>query len=224
MSRTFTFSARSSIITKTYFPPIELKQDRNYGLALISLNTFNTIRNIENKAFYCGGKRVSIPDGCYTLQDLEYFLQSVLGIDNISIKANSVTSTCELQCTEEVDFSAEDSLHNILGFSKINKLVKNMLHTSVLPVEILKVRMLRVDCNIVSDSYHEHELGHTLHIFPIKVPPSFGINENPHHTTYLPVNLSHIHTIRLKILDQDGEFVDFNGEKIIVRLELKEWV
>jgi hypothetical protein len=224
MSMTFTLSGRQSTLCGTYYPPVELDAERKYALGLISFNSYNTIPNVDNKFFYYGdNEKLPIPTGSYEINDLEQFLQKKLGVDEIILKPNNNTLKCELFTKNlMVDFRPDDSLHDLLGFSK-KILVNGEQHHSDLPVKIIKVTTIRVDSNITAGAYRNDSLMHTIHEFAPNVAPGFAIKEQPGHIIYMPVNVKNINNITLNILDQDGDEINFRGELIEIRLELKEW-
>lgn len=100
----------------------------------------------------------------------------------------------------------------------------NKRHKSDLPVAILKVNALRVECNITAGAYINERKVHTIHEFFPTVPPGYKIIEVPVHVIYLPITSRTIDCIRLQIVDQDGDLVNFRGEVITIRLHIKsQW-
>lgn len=232
MSLTFTLKGRTSRLSVDINPPIDLDPRYNYSLALISLSTWNSIPNIEpgrNKFYYTGtGKKeqvLEIPTGSYEIDDIETYLQKQLSKDKeifaISLKPNNNTLKCEVKCIYEINFKPKDSIGKLLGFSP-KSLQANSLHESDLPVEIISVATIRIECNIISGSYYSSNPSHTLYEFTPAVDPGYSIIIEPRNLIYLPVNRKSIDNITINILDQDSRPVNFRGEEIIVRLELKK--
>ena len=126
----------------------------------------------------------------------------------------------EIKCSSEVNFQPEDSIGQLLGFTP-RILEANKTHTSDLPVAILKVSALRVECNITTGAYVNDRKVHTIHEFFPVVPPGYKIVEVPSHVIYLPIAVKTIHQIQLRIVDQDGDLVNFQGEVITIRLDVK---
>lgn len=62
---------------------------------------------------------------------------------------------------------------------------------------------------------------HILHMFYPTVPPGYKIIEVPSNVIYLPTNIKYIDEIILKIIDQDGNLINFKKEFVTVRLHLK---
>jgi len=236
MSQTFTLKGRSNRLEAYFVPPVELHQDYDYSLALISLNTWNSIPNIEpgrNKIYYRDlqgqEKIIKIPTGSYELADIEKYIHNQIceaGTADeeknqvLSLKPNNNTLQCEIKSVYEINFQPSDSIAKLLGFS--NKILEsNKLHTSDLPVEIIQVITIRVECNIISGTYYGNRPSHTLFEFSPTVDPGFSINIEPRNLIFLPVNRKRIDNITLTLLDQDSRPVNFREEEVVVRLELK---
>lgn len=139
----------------------------------------------------------------------------------LRLEANYNTLKCELKCTEEIDFSKENSIESLLGFTK-KKLKPNKFHQSDFPVDIMKINMIRVKCKIVSNSFSNGNAVHTLHAFYPTVAPCYEIVESPLNLIYLPINTHVIHNITLKIVDQHGRSINFREEVIGVTLHLRK--
>lgn len=234
MSHTFTLIGTSNLLTSTYFPPIELDARYEYALGLIGLHTYNTIPNIyqgQNK-FYYDSHEVTIPTGAYEVTDIESYLQNYVIAksastgdtkeDLLSLKPNNSTLKCEITSKFDIDFTREDSIGRMLGFSK-SILKAGEKHESDMPIKIIKVVTIRVECNVTTAAFYEARLSHTLYEFAPSVEPGYSINIEPRNIIYLPINTSRIDHIALRLVDQDGDSVDFRGEQIVVRLELKRY-
>lgn len=225
-SFTLTISGTSSILEAQYFPPIELSPDKHYMLGLVELLTFNSIPNVDvgNNKIHVGEEIVVIPTGSYEIEDIEIHVRRILadkGIE-ISIKPNNNTLRSEIKCNRDINFQPDDSIGCLLGFTK-RVLQANKSHKSDLPVAILKVNALRVECNITSGAFINERKVHTIHeFFPI-VPPGYKIIEVPTHVIYLPIICKTIDNIQLRIVDQDGDLVNFRGEVITIRLHIKSF-
>lgn len=221
-SLTLSLSGTSSILESRYFPPIELSPHKNYVLGLVELLTFNSIPNIDsgNNKFYVGERVITLPTGSWEVPDIEHHLQKILSNTRLSIKPNNNTLRCTIRCGESIDFRPEDSIGKLLGFTK-RLLHPDTDYESDLPVAILKVNSLRIECNITTGAYINGELVHTIHEFFPAVPPGYKIIEVPSQVIYLPIVLKNIEYLQLRIVDQDGQIVNFRGEKISIRLHLK---
>ena len=190
---------------------------------------------------------VTIPLGSYEIQDIERYIQQSLVTGNfssvivsnnkielekfveknlnenstvINIKTNNNTLRSEIKCNQKVNFKPDDSIGQLIGF-KQRFLEANKIHVSDLPVSILRVNTLRVECSITTGAYINNHKVHTIHEFFPTVPPGYKIVEVPAHVIYLPIAVKAIHNLQLRIVDQDGDLVNFRGETITIRLHIK---
>lgn len=238
MSRTICLKGSSPYLSANFYPPLRLDPNFEHGLALTGFHSFNSIPNVEegvNNKIYLelenGQKKViSIPTGSYSINDLEYYIQTELTPQNadyleksriFSLKPNGSTLKCELQSIYTIDFSNIEGINTLLGFSS-NILERNILHQSDLPVCIRKVNSIRIDCNLVTGSYQGNKPSHTLFQFTPNVDAGYALNIEPNHLIYLPlISANFIDNISIEILDQESRAVNFRGEEIIIKLELK---
>lgn len=134
---------------------------------------------------------------------------------------NLNTLKCELHSSHTIDFTQKGSIGPLLGFSK-RLLRANFVHESDYAINIQKVNAILIDCNIATGSYKNGQLVHTLYEFFPNVDPGYRIIEQPSSLIYLPVNTQTINNITIRLVDQDGDLINFRGEKITVVLHLKK--
>lgn len=234
MSYTFTLTDTKPILNAFIHPPIILNENDEYAIALLNFESFNSIPNIDtsNNKFYLASNPktpvVEIPEGSYEIEDINDYLQEELQKKGIplSIVGHNSTLKTRIKCGELVDFSPTDSIAKLLGFE--NKRLTSLEETSDHPADIFKINAICIQCNLVSGAYvndieaQEAREGHIIHqLFP-NVPPGFKIVENPTNLIYLPITTRIIDYIALQIVDQDGNLVNFRGERVTVRLHLKK--
>jgi len=211
---------------------IFLQIEQNYQCALISLDTYNSIPNVDvdNNLFHIGKHLIKIPVGSYEISDINDLLtrkyrkltqNETDGSPKFYLVPNYNTLQSEIfSATDEIYFNKEKSIGSLLGFTS-NILSPNILHTSDKAIDITKINTICVQCNIINGTYINNETTHTLHQFALVVSPGYKITEVPQNVIYLPVNTKEIHSITLKICDQDGNLINFRGERITIRLHLK---
>lgn len=226
------------MLSADFYPPIELDSTSKYGLALLGFYTYNSIFNIDesNNVFGYGKKgdtlhRLTIPPGAYEIDEIEQTMLAALkeatnekSDDIFVLTANNNTLKCEMKSKFTIDFRSDRSIGKILGYG--NELLNSgEIHYSTNNVDIMKVRIIRVDCNIISGAYLNSSECHILFEFDIDVEPGYKITKEPQNIIYMPIipeGRQFIDNISLRILDDDGDLIDFRGEKIIVKLELKK--
>lgn len=225
MSLTFTLVGTESVLNASYFPPIELDPNEKYSLGLVGFYSYHSIPNIDegSNKFYYGSKSISLPAGSYEIGDLErYINEHVEEKDRIILRPNLNTFHAEIYSEENaIDFRKDDSLFRILGFPQ-TLLQAKQLHVADKILQIFNVTTIRVSANITSGAYLNDELVHTIHEFSLNVAPGYAISEAPRNIIYLPVITSSINNITLRISDQNDKLINFRGEEVVVRLELKK--
>lgn len=225
MSITLTLSSNSSELTANYFPPIDLTD--GYECALTDFHSYNSIPNVDdyNNMFHIGGHIIKIPIGSYELNDIVDYIKEQYKQyspeNKIFIEANNNTMQVKIKSSKDsIYFNKENTIGKLFGFN--NKvLAPNKDHYSDLPVNIFKVNLLQIECSIVVNTYINNSKAHTLHEFPINVPPGYKIVEIPKNLIYLPVNCREISSLTLRIVDQTGDLINFRGEEITIRIHLR---
>lgn len=227
----FCINGNSNVLSCDFFPPIELGNARPWEIGLVNLCTYNSIPNIEvgvnNMFHYKSGKDgsmkvIELAEGSYEVDDIVNYIKERLE-DNVelNIRANNNTLKCELKCSVEVDFTKMFSVGSVFGFAS-RLLEPKIWHTSVNPVNIIRVNTIRIECNLTRGSYNNGREGHTIHEFFPAVAPGFKLVESPSTIIYVPVNAQRITNITVRIVDQEGRLINFRGENITVRLHLRQ--
>lgn len=226
----------------SYSPPIELKKDKQYEVALVNLETYYSFPNIDktNNIFRYsidkGAKwiEIEIPEGSYELKQINNEIFRIMKSRDhydkrmnksyINISANLATLRCILQINNldyQVDFSHERSLSDLLGYEK--KKISTPYNEGTNTVNILSVNSILVECNIINSSYLNSVKEPIIYSFFPKCLPGEKIIETPKNLIYLPLNNNDkIDYINIKLKDNNGKLLNLRGEKITIRLHLKE--
>lgn len=167
---------------------------------------------------------IKIPTGSYELEHLAEYLQKRLKKKGtkLVLQPNKNTLRCELFCNQPIDFSRPNTIGTLLGFRSDRVLDAYEAHESQLPANILKVNIIRVECNIITGSYLNNRASHAIHEFSPKVPPGYKINEVPQNVIYYPITVKNIQKIELSLVDQNNQSINFRGETITIRLHIKK--
>lgn len=223
MSITLTIVGEKSILESFYAPPLILEDE--YECGLVYFSAFNSIPNVDynNNVFEYGEekKRILIQPGAYDLQDLYEYLKERVENCELQIKSNINTMTCSLYCTETINFNSENSIGPMLGFSN-EKLKANKWHESTESVNILPLSVIRIECDLVQSSYTNGSPSHIIYEFVPNIPPGHRFIESPSNVIYFPVKRKIISSITIKILDLEGNNINFKGETIVLCLHLKK--
>ena len=229
----------STRFTKKFNPPIQLKKDRPYEIALVNLETYYSIPNIsqKNNLFKYsvdGGANwtdIEIPTGSYDIEDMNAVIQRKMKSNGhwdeanekfyISLLANPNTmkAILNIENNYQVSFRSSNSLRKLLGFSSK---IYTTSQESEKVVDILSVNSILVNLDIISGSYVNGVARHTIYSFFPNVSPGHKIVENPKTVIYLPITLHVIHSLQVTLEDQDGNRLNLRGENITIRFHIRE--
>jgi len=229
-SRTIKASSDKSDFRINFPVPLMLDKELNYELGLMWFTSYNTIYNItkDNNIFVYSldqgetFKNLEITPGAYEIKEINSEIQKILGEKNISISPHVSTGKVimKLSANLVVDFSREKSLHKLLGFEK--KIYKGDNISENL-ARITNVLDINIECDLVNGNYSNGELDNILYSFPANtVPLGWKFIERMNPPNYLPVSQKMIGDIHIRIIDQDGNLINFNGETFNLYLDLKQ--
>lgn len=249
-SFTVTFTGTTPVLHANFFPEIILDSNSDYCCGLLDFTTYNSIPNIienQNNKFkykYKVEKRekdvkgkesiksewkektISLPTGSYEVEDILKYLKTEFANEkiNLTFEISVVTLKVCISFNTQIKW-IDGTLLNVIGFLKDqNKTFeKNVKYWSKSIVKITQTDVIRIECDIVSDSYINGEHCHTIHQFShCKVNPGYKFIEVPQHIIYLPIKEKRLRTIQISIVDQNGNLIDFRGEQISCRIHIKK--
>ena len=98
-----------------------------------------------------------------------------------------------------------------------------IIYDSKVVNKIKELEVIRVECDIISDSYINGVHSHTIHQFATSASlvNNKTFVEIPKHLTYLPVKINNIRSIHISIVDHNRELVDIISGNIICRINIK---
>lgn len=226
-SVTITLSGNNSVLEADFFPPITLDSQFQYECGLIDFQTFNCIPNVDetNNIFVYNSESesnvISLPIGSYEIEDIYQFIRSQLDDDVLfDILLNKNTLKCEIRSGVTIDFTQENSIGGLLGFSE-RMLEADKTHISDKPININRINTIRVECSIITGSFLNNDSVHTLHEFFPTVEAGYKISETPQNVIYLPVTVATLRNICVKFVDQNNHLINFRGENIVTLLHIR---
>ena len=233
-------SNKTNFIT-SYSPPIELRKDKIYEMALVNLETYYSFPNIDktNNIFkYSIDKgikwlEIEIPEGSYELNQINNELFRIMksrkhydeknNKSYINISANLATLKCIIQINDpnyQVDFSHKRSMNSLLGYDK--KVISNPYNEGTNTVNILTINSILVECSIIEGSYLDSRQEPIIYSFFPKCLPGEKIIETSRNLIYLPLIVKTISNIAIKLKDNHGKLLNLRGETISIRFHLRE--
>ena len=235
----FVVSERGSRITTRFNPPVQLKTNRSYEMALVNLETYYSIPNIHpgnNTLHYSPDEGASwhtirLSTGSYGIEDINNEIQRQLRLNKhkakITIDANRSTlrATLTLARSYQVNFDVDHSLNTVLGFERrvytYDRATDGYTEGENI-VNIISINSILINSDIIHGSYVNGSQQSTIYSFFPNVDPGYKIVQNPKNLVYLPVTLNTINRMETYLTDQDGRPIDLRGEKLTIRFHLRE--
>src|SRR5579863_7993236 len=249
MSFSLILTGNSSDFT-TVFNSIVLQPPYEYEAALLSIETYNSIPNIiegKNNLFkYFNGqgwKVISLQTGAYELDAINNEIKRQMKIngDNadiitISAEISTLRSIVNILSAAEAAQAAqaagaaaqteykvafeEGSIASLLGFSDGE--LNPGYNLSLNIVDIIPINTILVNMDIIQGSYVNGKDSPAIYAFYPSVSPGYKIIERPSPAlTYFLLSSHDISRIRVWLTDQDGNNVDFRGERITIRIHIR---
>lgn len=251
-SLTVTFTGTSSVLRADFLPEIVLDSDSSYYCGLLDFTSYNSIPNITegiNNEFHfeyevtekkkdpiskkevinhvTKKRTISFHTGSYEVEDILDYLKIKLAAEKIILTYDLSVATSKVQITfnSQVTWTG-GSVLNVIGFRKEDTphlFKKNVGYWSTSIVRITDIDLIRIECDIVSESYINGKHSHTIHQFShCKVKPGYKFIEVPQHIVYLPIKQKRLASIQISVVDQNGTPINFRGEQISCRIHIKK--
>jgi len=234
----------------TLTPALDLKTKHN-EVALFSLFTYNTVRNIKtNNPFSVAldytleytvngvNHTVLVPDGLYGIGDVYALLQTSLALNGgydaatntygITFVTNANTNKVDIVIDNTVNgsiftFIMRDGTSNFFGFP-IGAVVASGTSTME-PNVNAGINCWQVRCDLAQNSISNGETADILFSFlptPSNAGPSQTISVEPLHLAYTQVDRSLIHNFRIQLTDQSGNILDLEGSEITYVISIRK--
>lgn len=230
----------SNFMTK-FYPPLKLDDDKEYSIALVNLETYYSFPNVEegvnNRFRYSPDNGLNfyefeIETGSYeifNLNDVIFAKMKANGhFDSAANKPyieiysneNTLKVIMELASGYVVDFSQAESIRELLGFEA--KTYNAQTNESTNPVQIITINSILINLDFIEGSYISGTPQPIIYSFFPDVGPGFKILEVPRNLVYLRMNKKQIANMNVRITDQNNKLLNLRGEKVSIRLHIKE--
>ena len=235
---TITLSENTCDFTTLFSHPIILDQNKEYEAAFLSLETYNSIPNITSKnntfLYYNGTswKTITLEKDAYEIKEINNEIQRQMIVNNdydkennsfyINISHSRLSSVVEItNHNYKVNFNVENSIGPTLGFEK--EILSFGYNKSPKIVDIMKINSILINTDFIHGSYVNGDRSQAIHSFFPTVGPGYKIRERPQpELIFYPVNCHYINHVRVWLTDQNNELIDLQGERITVRIAIRE--
>ncbi len=213
----------------THFQPALDFSDGEYSVALISAlvpyTFFNISSALGNNNFHFTNNGVpatiSFPDGSYSVDAINNYIKGVLGPNVIQVLTdlNRLRVYLVISTNYTVDFTFNDTFRSLLGF---NSGVYNAgtVYAQNEPDITNGNDSFYIICDLVDSSASS--------IGPIRSPVLYGFDFTvgqgsaqeliPTERVHLPIAKSYCSDVTVQIVNQNGQLVDLNNEKVVVNM------
>lgn len=88
---------------------------------------------------------------------------------------------------------------------------------------IVKSDVLRINCDVISDSYINGQCWHTIHQFATSASRVKDriLVEIPKNLNYYSIKLKNLNSLQISIVDNSGKLLDIDNVDIICRINIK---
>jgi len=182
-----------------------------------------------NYTFHGTYKKIVIDPGAYEIKDLNEIIQQKIPGELVQILPHKPTGKVELKLKEsiKVDFQKDKSFNYMLGFdkkeySKSSNTAENRARINV-DRSLINIKTNLINSGMLTTENNMIETRNILFSIPtFTVPSNYKMVETPYKPEYLSITSSTISEIRLQIVDENDKLYDFNGEKIVIKLHIKQ--
>ena len=237
----YIFSSNETDFTTEFPKPIDLS-GKQYEVALVTLDTYNSFPNIKeniNNVFRYSAdngitwKEIILDTGSYELSNINTEIQRQMitngdyDIINHTSYINIEPNLAELESivsitndSYRVNFGGNYSIGKILGFPAV--ILSSGHHESPNIVDINPINSVLVNTNIINGSYLNGFKARVIYSFAPSVGPGRKIVETPNPLIFLPVTNSELSSVRIWLTDQDMRPVDLRKEILTIKLVIRE--
>lgn len=216
-------------IDQWFLDNIDLRQDVNYQVSLVSLSTsafFPNITNENNKFYYSEKdsttiKSITLSEGAYEVKDINEYIQFYLGQNiTISLISSSGKSRVNLAQGWKVYFNQTNSLRKLLGFSKSDIIEKTSFSDEL--VDIVPIQRIYLHCDIVKGSLYEGKQSDILFSFnnQYRWGTPLGFTINPLQEKLLA--RKYFNRIVFRFVDNNKNPITFLYSPVCISLQIRQ--
>jgi hypothetical protein len=222
----FTVNIPTGIICKDYelgLGELTMTYSWNNISAAQGNNTIGYRTAIDNSSKY-----VTIPDGNYTLSNINSVFQQAINSNgdvgtNISISSNFQTIKTNVLLSNGycLDLTV-GSLYVLLGFTSGVLISTQGVTASPNDGNITTVNTVLVHCNLITGNYYNGVNSDILYAFPPAYLPGSLIAITPLPVVFNRISQQSIYNIRLYITDDSNQILNLNSQPVTITLYLRQ--
>ena len=217
--------------------------NKKFKIAVTFLSGYNGIFNVtsDNNKFYFTKSitddnhyiMITIPPGAYEIESLNDEIKRIIINDMhftednypFVIKANFTTLGSIIEISNEesaISFKANNSIGSLLGFNK--RTIYDEYNLSDNPVDILSFDNIFIETDIAQGMIFKGRRTGFIFNWTMDVDPGYKYIEKfaGGISWYMMETKDFISSINLKLKNENGDLVSFNGQSITFRLSIKE--
>ena len=230
----FDAESNTAVYRQVFTSPIIL-DSLDYEAALISLETYFSIPNIQNGVNNVFAYKtdpdqpsqlVYISTGNYEIVNIANEIRRQVGdtaYNNMVLTRNDATLKAAfiMKNNYRIDFTVPNSIREVLGFNSRLLGGADGYYSKDQIINILNVNSVFVNCDLINNSYSNGVMAPIIYSFNLNVSPGFKVVKHVESPIYLRVNKSQINSITTWLTDQDNNKLNFRGETITIRFHLR---
>ena len=197
-------------------------------LALVKFNGYYSTYNVtsaNNTLYYDDGsaQTITIPPGIYTVEDMSNEIESQIGASTISFIPNYNTGKvyASIGASYSIDWTQSTGLGALLGFTSAMGTQSSSGYGNVIANVNNGVVSWKVTCSLCrGKSFINGASSDVVAQFQPRSPPYGSVDYEVLNLIYLPVQDEIIREMEVKITDQSGNELDFNGENVSILFHL----
>ena len=231
-----------SIHEEHLFQPLQTN-NKQFKIAVTFLSAYNgifNVTNLNNKFYFTKSitdddqyTLITISLGAYEIESLNDEIKRII-IDlsvyteancPFKIKPNFSTLGSIIEITDPeaaISFKPSDSIGSLLGFNKRTKYEEYNLSDN--PVDILSFDSIFIETDIAQRMIFKGKLTGIVHNWTMTVDPGYKYVEKfaGGISWYMMETKDFISSNNLKLKNENGNLVSFNGQSVTFRLSIKE--
>src|SRR5215813_13755474 len=217
---------RSEDFTVEFHKPLRFKKMALQFFSIwVSWNNISEKYNNNRFSFFDGNvwTDMTIPDGNYTLRELNDFMVKYFREDDPPIKFGVVFArqrfVIKLKEHYRLDLT-KSKLHEVLGFEPMTFEDEEQEGRFVANIS-RSVDDIHIHCNVIEGAYLNEYTSEIIYSFTPSNPPGSLIAKEFDKPVFFHVKTSPVYRIRMRVTNQDGEPLELNQQKVLYRLAVE---